>query len=259
MRKFARALAASGLKGAGRRPPWRYKLSHPGRMIFRGLVAILPVLLTIYIILWLASAAESLFADIIVGVLPEGYEHWYYPGMGLALALVVLYLVGWLAHGWMVRRAIATTESMLTRIPIAKSVYGAIKDFTAFVAADRSKQFAQVVTINLQVGGVSMRMLGFVTCDDFSKLPEGLGRSGEVAVYLPMSYQIGGYTVVVPREAVQPVDMSLEDAMRYAVTAGMSVEKAAKPAAETPAPAAGVGAASGAAARTPPAPPKELR
>jgi uncharacterized membrane protein len=43
-----------------------------------------------------------------------------------------------------------------------------------------------------------------------------------VAVYLPMSYQIGGYTTMIPRSAIQPVDMSIEEAMRFAVTAGMS-------------------------------------
>jgi uncharacterized membrane protein len=65
-------------------------------------------------------------------------------------------------------------------------------------------------------------VLGFVTREDFGTMPVGLGGPDVVAVYLPMSYQIGGYTVLLPRRLVEPVDMSVEDALRFTVTAGMS-------------------------------------
>jgi uncharacterized membrane protein len=56
---------------------------------------------------------------------------------------------------------------------------------------------------------------------DFEGLPEGVGHKGEVAVYLPMSYQIGGYTLLVPRELLIPVRMSREEAMKFILTAGL--------------------------------------
>jgi uncharacterized membrane protein len=67
-----------------------------------------------------------------------------------------------------------------------------------------------------------MHLIGFVTREDFTTLPAGLGGADVIAVYLPMSYQVGGYTVLLPRRLVEPVDMSVEDALRFAVTAGMS-------------------------------------
>jgi uncharacterized membrane protein len=66
-----------------------------------------------------------------------------------------------------------------------------------------------------------MRALGFVSRADFSDLPEGIGREGEIAVYLPMSYQIGGYTLFMPRAQAVAVDMSREDAMKFILTAGL--------------------------------------
>ncbi|MCH8503287.1 MAG: hypothetical protein LAT50_03080, partial [Ectothiorhodospiraceae bacterium] len=57
---------------------------------------------------------------------------------------------------------------------------------------------------------------------DFEGLPDKLGGKGEIAVYMPMSYQIGGYTLILPAEQVEPVDMTMDAAMRFAVTAGMS-------------------------------------
>ena len=76
----------------------------------------------------------------------------------------------------------------------------------------------------------NMRLLGFVTRADFSHAP-GIARADEVAVYLPMSYQVGGYTVLVPRSACTPVDMSREEALKFILTAGL---KSASPAIEPP-------------------------
>ncbi|MFZ9061550.1 MAG: hypothetical protein ACO218_10050, partial [Steroidobacteraceae bacterium] len=61
-----------------------------------------------------------------------------------------------------------------------------------------------------------------VTRDDASELGLGEGMAGSVAVYFPMSYQIGGYTLMVPRERLQPLDLPVETAMRVVLTGGMS-------------------------------------
>jgi uncharacterized membrane protein len=66
-----------------------------------------------------------------------------------------------------------------------------------------------------------MRAMGFVTRSEFDDLPAGVGRKGEIAVYLPMSYQIGGYTLFLPREQAEPVEMSREAAMKFILTAGL--------------------------------------
>jgi uncharacterized membrane protein len=68
----------------------------------------------------------------------------------------------------------------------------------------------------------NIRLLGFVTRDDVHDIAEGLAPEQNIAVYLPMSYQVGGYTVFVPRDSVEPVNMSMNEAMRFAITAGMS-------------------------------------
>ena len=85
----------------------------------------------------------------------------------------------------------------------------------------------QVVAVTLPG---NMRLLGFVTRTEFEDVP-GLARPDEVAVYLPMSYQVGGFTVFMPRSAIAPVQMSREDAMKFILTAGL---KNASPAIEPP-------------------------
>ena len=67
-----------------------------------------------------------------------------------------------------------------------------------------------------------MRLLGFLTSDHDIDLPDAPLAEDVVAVYLPMSYQIGGYTVYLPTSRVESVDMSIEEAMRRILMAGIS-------------------------------------
>lgn len=193
-----------------------------GNIMFKGLVAMLPALLTIYILFWLVSSAETVLGGMLKVLLPVG---WYISGMGLLTGIVATFLFGLLLNAFIVRRLLDLSEKLVDNIPLIKTLYGSLKDFIGFFANQRESKFNQVVTIDLEFGGKTMRMIGFVTCSDFSSLPAGIGQEGEVAVYLPLSYQIGGYTVIVPRSSVKPVDISVHRAMGFVVTGGMTVEK----------------------------------
>ena len=111
---------------------------------------------------------------------------------------------------------------MLERIPLVKTIYGGIRDLMGFFQG-RSKESGPGNVVVVNVSG--MKLLGFVTREDFRSLPSGIGEEGDVGVYLPMSYQIGGFTIFVPRSTLTAVDMSVEDAMRFTMTAGMALEK----------------------------------
>lgn len=102
-------------------------------------------------------------------------------------------------------------------------MYGSIRDLMSFFDTSKKKEFDKVVMVT--VAGSNARLMGLVTREDFSKLPAGIDSSETVAVYLPMSYQMGGYTIFVSKADVKPVDMSIEEAMRFVLTAGVSSEK----------------------------------
>jgi len=193
-----------------------------GKIMFQGLVAMLPAVLTIYIVFWLVRSAETVVGAMLKVVLPDG---WYIPGMGLLAGLALTFLFGLALNAFLVRRLLGLGEKLMNRIPLVKTLYGSLKDFIGFFTVKRESQMNQVVTIELQFGGTPLRLIGFVTRSDFSGLPSGIGNDGEIAVYIPMSYQIGGYTVIVPRSAVKQVDISINRAMGFVVTGGMTADK----------------------------------
>ena len=188
-----------------------------GRIFLTGVFTILPILATIYLVVWLFAAVERFLGKQLLLLLPDEY---YRAGMGLLAALVLIFLIGLLMRAWLFRQLIKLGESILLKIPLIKVVFRSLKDLFGLFSDEKNSEALQVVSV--QLPGTDMRLLGFLTRSDFSDMPKGVGNEDEVAVYLPMSYQVGGYTVLLPRKLVEPVDMSVEDALRFAVTAGMS-------------------------------------
>lgn len=185
------------------------------RLFFKGLATIIPIALTVAIVLWLAGMAESGVGNLIRLVLPDS---WYVRGMGLVAGIGIVMLIGLLSQVWLFRKLIDFGEAILDRMPVVKSLYRATKDFVDYFSADDKGEFNQMVMVRhpeLKIG-----ILGFVTREDFSSLP--FGEEDEVAVYLPLSYQVAGYTIFVPRAWCEPIDMPFEDAVRLILTAAMS-------------------------------------
>jgi uncharacterized membrane protein len=194
------------------------------RIFLRGLVVILPIAITLALVYWLAVSAEALLGGIVRLVLPDRY---YSTGLGVLLGVVLVLLAGLTVNVWFTRALLARAEALMERIPIVKSIYGAIRDLATFLSAGKSREgFHKVVMVSI---GDEIRLIGFLTREDFTDLPRFGTVDDTVAVYLPMSYQIGGYTVYMPRSKVEPIDMTIEDAMRFTLTAGMSSAKTLEP------------------------------
>jgi uncharacterized membrane protein len=101
---------------------------------------------------------------------------------------------------------------------LVKSIYSSLKSFADYFSPN--EQNAQQVVL-LKKPDSDLSIIGLVTRQQLSDLPLDAQTREHVAVYLPMGYMIGGYTVFVPREWVQVLDMSVEEAMRASLTAWM--------------------------------------
>ena len=143
--------------------------------------------------------------------------------MGIVVCVILIFSIGVMLNSWVIRTIFRIFDGILKRIPLVKTLYGAVTDLMGLFSGSEDRGLSQVVMV--RIGESDARLLGFLTRSDFSDLPDGIGEEGKVAVYLPMSYQLGGFTTIVPRESVEPVDMSLEDAMRFAIAAGVQEKK----------------------------------
>lgn len=189
------------------------------RNILTGLITLLPITLTVYLIYWLGSSAEHLLGAQLLQVLPEDI---YRPGLGVILGLALCFVVGMLMQTYVVRRLFEYSESLVLKLPVIRSVYPTIRDFFEYFSPMRKKDFSQVVAVRLPENG--LEVIGLVTQADHDRLPQGFGHGEDerVLVYLPMSYMIGGYTALVPRSNVRELDIPMDEAMRFILTAGVT-------------------------------------
>ena len=191
-----------------------------GKLLLKGLAVVIPAALTLAILWWLAKGSEQLLGGLLATYLPAG---WYIPGMGLLSAVAITILIGLLTHVILFQKLFAVGDAILNRLPLVKSIYSAIKDFMDYLSPDSKEAMRKVVLVKLP--GQQFELIGFVTREDFDTLPFELTVDDPVAVYLPFSYQIGGYTLFLPRAALTPVDMSFEQAMKLVLTGAVSREK----------------------------------
>ena len=185
--------------------------------ILTGLVTVLPIVLTLYFIYWFVVSTESMLKDIIRIWLPENL---YWPGMGVITGLIVVFIVGLLMHAYVVQRLFAKGEKLLYHTPVIKSIYLTLRDFLNYFSPETKKEFEQVVAVS--IGDTGMQVIGFVTQANLESLPEDFREEDSILVYLPLSYMIGGYAVLTPRSAVKPINMNMEEAMRFTLTAGVT-------------------------------------
>ena len=184
------------------------------KILITGFITLLPVVLTIYLLYWLAVSSEQVMGNALKLILPDTA---YFPGLGMITGLFLVFIVGLMMNAYMVRKVFALGEQLLYHLPLIKTIYRAFRDFFDFFSP-KKEQFGQVVAVTLN----GMELVGFITQENPQRLPESFRDRDSVLVYLPMSYMVGGYTVLVPRSELRPLKMSMEEAMRFVLTAGIT-------------------------------------
>ena len=181
------------------------------RLFLKGLVTVIPITVTIAVFVWLVTFAEGLASRTLKYLLPNIV---YWPGMGVICAFLFIFLVGMLLNAWITQKIFNWGESIVYKIPLIKTIYDSIKDLIIFFSSEDRGDISSVVLVDIDQ---DKKVLGLVTCKEFQD-EEVLANKGVIAVYLPMSYQLGGYTVFVPKDKVEEVDIPVDRALSQTLT-----------------------------------------
>lgn len=179
----------------------------------KGMLAVVPALVTLYALIWLFTTLEGLLGTPLRAIFGEDL---YIPGTGLFLAVGLLIGIGVLIDLYVGRWVVDKMEAMIDRVPVVKSIYGAVRDLLQFAIPGKDEEARRVVAWECKPG---VWMVGFVTGPAFVAVGED--EEERVSVYFPMSYQIGGYTFLLPESEVTTLDMTVEEAMKGVLTAGV--------------------------------------
>jgi len=188
------------------------------RQIFlKGLFTFLPIAVTIYILYAGIVIMESMLGTTIQRLFPSLYV----PGIGLLLTVVFIFLLGLLLNNILTASFFSNIERQLMKVPFIKAIYSPLKDLMNLFSHNGSKDLKSVVLV--EIGNADIKALGLITRDNFSDLAVNNQLQDRVAVFIPFSYGLGGYTLLVHRSKITEIDMPAEKAMSLAITGWVKV------------------------------------
>lgn len=175
----------------------------------RGLLFVFPLFATFYVILLLANWVNRTLNTILFSWLPVTI-----PGLGIISAFLLIVLLGFAITQAFAKPVLSYLESIVAKTPFVKIIYTAFKDFTEAFVGDK-KRFNKPVIVTL-IDGVDR--IGFITETDLQVLQI----QNRIAVYCPHSYNFSGNLFLVEPTRVKPLDIDPADAMKFAVSAGVT-------------------------------------
>jgi uncharacterized membrane protein len=178
-----------------------------------GILTIVPILLVGYVIY-----KTFLFLDGLLGNTLKPYlQEDYIPGIGILTTIILITFLGWLSKQYVSGKIIKLIDVLLDKIPVVKTIYSVIKDTVQSFLGDK-KSFSKVALV--VIPGTDMRSIGFITSEHLEDFYSPL--KNHVAVYIPQTFQVAGFTFLVPKEQVEVIDVKTEDAMKFALSGGMT-------------------------------------
>lgn len=190
------------------------------RYLVAGVLVWLPILATIWVITFIIDLTDRLLLFLPEPYRPQALVGFRLPGLGIVLALAVLLVTGLLVTNFLGRRLVTYWENLMKRIPLVRSVYGGVRSFAESVFSTKNT-FRKVVMV--EYPRLGMWSIGFVTSEDIAEVSAKTGVQ-QMCVYVPTTPNpTSGLIVMVPREQVVELDMTVDQAMRMIITCGVVV------------------------------------
>ncbi|QUH21042.1 DUF502 domain-containing protein [Alkaliphilus sp. B6464] len=180
-----------------------------------GLLVMIPLIITVYTILWFLNKVDSIFRRPIEELL--GFTVY---GLGIIITIGIVLLAGIIATNYAGHKLFGTTKYFLKRIPLVRSIYFPIKQLTETIYGSANTAFRRVVLVQYPSFGIYT--IGFITSEGIEEVVDKTGKS-VVCVFIPTTPNpTSGMFVMVPNEDLIALDMGVEDAIKLVVSGGIA-------------------------------------
>ena len=191
---------------------------------FTGILVMTPLILTIYVVWAFITFVDNLVVPMVPYYYrPSTYLPFPIPGLGLIIVFIFTTFVGILATGLFGRTLIRLWENILSRMPVVRSVYSAIKQILETVMATQSDAFRQAVLV--EYPRKDIWAIGFVTGSTKGEVGDNVNKK-MVNVFMPTTPNpTSGFLLFFPEKDLIFLKMSVEDALKLVVSGGMVIPK----------------------------------
>lgn len=183
------------------------------RYLFTGLIVLLPVVITVFVLYRLFFALDDILGGFI-----ETYLGRSFPGVGLIALIALVMGIGAIASNIIGRRLIRFAERLVARVPLISWIYRTTKQLFSTILGERSKSFRKVVLVSYPRKGTYS--VAFLTSESPTAI-EGKLDGDFVTVFLPTTPNpTSGILLVIPAEEVIPLDLTVDEGLRLVISAG---------------------------------------
>lgn len=191
--------------------------------ILAGLLITIPAGLTFFLLSFVNSKVDQALSPVIIetarfaGIpLPQNFS---LPGLGLVVIVLLIFLVGLATTNFLGKKIVAAGDFLLYKIPFVRTIYISIKKIVETFSQTGAPTFKKALLLEYPRPG--LRTLGIICCDTkgeiASRRPEDL-----VTVFVPTTPNpTSGYTIMVPREQITPLNMPIDDGLKMIISLGM--------------------------------------
>lgn len=191
------------------------------RYFLSGILVIVPLIITYVVFRFFLSSIDGILSPLLVKYL--GYD---IPGLGIVITIIIVFVAGILTRGVLGRGAVSLWERFLSSLPLVRTIYSAAKQLLISVAEPKESMFQRVVIIPYPRLG--MYSLAFAA-NEVALDKQGV-MGDYIAVFVPSTpTPFTGYMLMVKKDEVYPTNMSIEEAVKFIVSAGIVVPEVMKP------------------------------
>ncbi len=200
------------------------------RYLIAGLLIWVPLGITIFVVRLLINWLDGSILLIPEAYRPENLVGYAIPGLGVLLSILVVMFTGLLAANLFGRKLVGFWEGLLSHVPLVRSIYSGAKQLAETMFSESGESFRKVLLVEFPRRG--LWTLAFLTGTDQGEVQTKTGND-VINVYIPTTPNpTGGYFVMVPREDVQELDMSVDDGLKMLMSMGAVVPDAIQNASE---------------------------
>lgn len=184
-----------------------------------GLLVLVPLFITVWVLTSLISMMDRSLLLLPMEWRPKAQFGVEVPGLGALLTLLIIFVTGLIATNFFGKQLILLWEALLNRVPVVKSIYSSVKQVSDTLFSDSGNAFRQAVLIQFPREGTWT--IAFITGTPGGDVVNHL-QGDFVSVYVPTTPNpTGGYFIMLPRESVIALDMTVDEALKYIISMGV--------------------------------------
>jgi uncharacterized membrane protein len=189
------------------------------RALIGGLLVWLPILATLYVLRFIVGLMDNSLSVLPKQYQPEQLFGFHIPGLGVVLAVFILFFTGLLVGNFIGRKFVKFWEYLLHRIPFVRSIYSAVKQVLETVLVPSSQSFRQVLLVKFP--HAESWSIAFLVGQGLKETNELL-QQDLLTVFVPTTPNpTSGYIVFVPKKDTVELSMSVDEALRFVISLGV--------------------------------------